>query len=234
MADRTGGQGTRLRSGMTLLEVMVVVGILAVLAGIAVPNIAEWSRHQRLKDGARSIGDLLLLARSESIRTGRRHVVFFGPPGSVDPGGNAIEANGVWVPILALDDGAPAASNCRIEGGEDVEGLVPLEGLSWGVSVATGPVPTDAGAGAFAPSPWDGGTFADAGGSAVPWLLFGPDGMPAVFDGGGGSCGVIGAAGAGGGALYLTDGERDYAIVLSPIGGVRLHLWNPGSGAWSS
>jgi len=137
--------------------------------------------------------------------------------------------------VLALDDGAPAASNCLIEGGEDVEGLVPLDGLSWGVSAATGPVPTDAGAGPFAPAPpWDGGTFADAGGNAMPWLLFGPDGLPAVFDGSGSSCGTIGAAGAGGGALYLTDGKRDYAIVLSPIGGVRLHLWNPGSGAWSS
>jgi len=234
MADRIRGKGARRLGGVTLLEIMVALAILAVLTAIAIPNISEWSRHQRLKDGARSIGDLLLLARSESIRTGRRHVVFFGPPGSVDPGGNPVEANGAWVPVLALDDGAPAASNCLIEGGEDVEGLAPLDGLSWGVSAATGPVPTDSGVGAFAPTPWDGGTFADAGGNAVPWLLFGPDGLPLVFDGLGGDCGAFGAAGAGGGALYLTDGERDYAIVLSPIGGVRVHLWHPESGAWSS
>ncbi len=234
MADRILGKGARRRGGMTLLEVMTVLAILAVLVGIAIPNIAEWSRHQRLKDGARGIGDLLLLARSEAIRTGRRHVVFFGRPGSVDPGGTAIEANGAWVPVLTLDDGAPADSNCLIEAGEEVKGLAPVDGLSWGVSDATGPVSTDAGAGAFAPSPWDGGTFADAGGATVHWLLFGPDGLPLVFDGVGGDCGTFGAAGSGGGALYVTDGERDYAIVLSPIGGVRVHIWNPHSGGWSS
>jgi prepilin-type N-terminal cleavage/methylation domain-containing protein len=234
MTDPIRGKGARRRGGVTLLEVMVVVAILAVLTGIAIPNIVEWSRHQRLKDGARSIGDLLLLARTEAIRTGRRQVVFFGPPGSADPGGNPIEVSGAWVPVLVLDDGPPATSNCLIEGGEDVEGLRPLDGLSWGVSVATARVPTDAGAGPFAPSPWDGGTFADGAANPVHWLLFGPDGLPLVFDGTGAGCGAFGGAGAGGGALYVTDGERDYAIVLSPIGGVRVHLWNPGSGAWSS
>ena len=219
---------------MTLLEVAVGVAILGVLAAIAVPNIAEWSRHQRLKDGARSVGDLLLLARTEAIRTGRRQVVFFGRPGSTDPSGNPVEANGAWVPVLVLDDGAPAGSNCLIEGGEEIEGLRPLDGLAWGVSEATGPVPTDAGNGVFAPSPWDGGTFADSAGNPVSWLMFGPDGLPLTFDGAGGVCGALSPSGGGGGALYLTDGERDYAIVLSPIGSVRVHLWNPASGGWSS
>jgi len=224
----------RRRGGMTLVEIAVAVAILGVLAAIAVPNISEWSRHQRLKDGARSVGDLLLLARMEAIRTGRRQIVFFGRPGSTDPGGNPVEANGEWVPVLVLDDGDPGGSNCLIEGGEDLEGLRPLDGLAWGVSEATGPVPTDAGNGAFAPSPWDGGTFADAVGNPVNWLMFGPDGLPLTFDGTGGVCGALSPAGGGGGALYLTDGERDYAIVLSPIGGVRVHLWNPASGAWTS
>jgi len=170
----------------------------------------------------------------EAIRTGRRQIVFFGRPGSTDPGGNPVEANGEWVPVLVLDDGDPGGSNCLIEGGEDLEGLRPLDGLAWGVSEATGPVPTDAGNGAFAPSPWDGGTFADAVGNPVNWLMFGPDGLPLTFDGTGGVCGALSPAGGGGGALYLTDGERDYAIVLSPIGGVRVHLWNPASGAWTS
>jgi prepilin-type N-terminal cleavage/methylation domain-containing protein len=222
------------RSGITLIEVAVAAALLGVLAAIAVPNIAEWARHQRLRDGARSVGDLLLLARSEAIRTGRRQVVFFGLPGSTDPAGNPVEANGAWVPMLLLDDGAPAAANCQIEAGEDRQGLAPVDGLAWGASVATGPVPTDAGSGPFAPPSWSGGTFADAAGTPVSWVLFGPDGLPRVFDGAGGVCGTLGAAGGGGGALYVTDGERDYAVVLSPLGGVRLHLWNPESGAWSS
>jgi prepilin-type N-terminal cleavage/methylation domain-containing protein len=225
---------SRTRGGMTLVEVAVAVAILGVLAAIALPNISEWSRHQRLKDGARSIGDVLLLARTQAIRTGRRHIVFFGRPGSTDPGGNPVLANGAWVPVLVLNDGNPGGSNCVIEGGEKVEGLRPIDGLDWGVSEASGPVATDAGSGAFAPSPWDGGTFADSAGNAVNWVMFGPDGLPLTFDGAGGVCGALSPAGGGGGALYLTDGERDYAIVLSPIGGVRVHLWNPSTGAWSS
>jgi prepilin-type N-terminal cleavage/methylation domain-containing protein len=222
----------RRAGGMTLVEVMVAVAILGVLAVIAVPNFAEWARHQRLKDGARSVGDLLLLARAEAIRTGRRHVVFFGPPGTVDPAGTAVEANGSWVPVLLLDDGAPATANCAIEGGEDLQGLVAVEGVAWGSSRAAHAVPTDPGAVVWSTATAT--TFADADGVAVPWVLFGPDGIPLTFDGAGGDCGALVGVGSGGGALYLTDGERDYAVVLSPIGGVRVYLWNTESGQWSS
>ena len=96
-------------------------------------------------------------------------------------------------------------------------------------------MPTDPGAGPFnSPTPWDGASFADADGNVVPWVLFGPDGIPLTFDGSGGDCGTLVGIGGGGGTLYVTDGERDYAIVLTPIGGVRLYLWNPERNEWSS
>jgi type II secretory pathway pseudopilin PulG len=228
------GKSVRRRAGISLIEVGVVVAILGVLTAVAVPNISEWSRHQRLRAAARDVGDILLLARSDAIRTGRRQIVFFGRPGAVDPSGAAIEHNGSWVPVLRTDDGVPTASNCKIDAGEGREVLAPVDGLSWGVSVATARVPTDGGYGPFNPSPWDGGTFGSAAGVSVDWVMFGPDGVPVTFNGAGGVCGAVGGLGSGGGAFYLTDGERDYAIVMSPIGGVRLHRWNPGAGAWSS
>jgi hypothetical protein len=40
--------------------------------------------------------------------------------------------------------------------------------------------------------------------------------------------------GDGGGAVYLTNGQRDYAVVLSPLGAVRVHAWNVGAGAWTN
>ena len=35
------------------------------------------------------------------------------------------------------------------------------------------------------------------------------------------------AFGSGGGALYVTNGRREYGVVLTPLGGVRVHIWNP-------
>ena len=41
-----------------------------------------------------------------------------------------------------------------------------------------------------------------------------------------------GAIGTGAGAVYLTNGARDYAIVLSPLGGVRVSAWDGSLNQW--
>ena len=43
---------------------------------------------------------------------------------------------------------------------------------------------------------------------------------------------VLGANGSGAGGLYLTNGNKDKAILVTPLGTVRVHTWL--SGAWSS
>ena len=65
-------------------------------------------------------------------------------------------------------------------------------------------------------------------------MLFQPDGLPRLFTQtmGGGSCDDVGMAGEGGGAIYVTNGRRDYAVVLSHLGTARVHLWIPSTGAW--
>ena len=136
--------------------------------------------------------------------------------------------------MYSLASRAATTSNCKIESGEGREVVPALDGISWGVSLATGRVPTDGGYGLWNPSGWDGGTFGSAVGVTVHWVMFGPDGVPVTFNGGGGVCGVVGGLGSGGGGFYLTDGERDYAVVISPIGAVRVHRWNPDAAAWSS
>ena len=30
----------------------------------------------------------------------------------------------------------------------------------------------------------------------------------------------------------LTNGRRDYAVVLTPLGGVQVNVWNPALGQW--
>ena len=37
-----------------------------------------------------------------------------------------------------------------------------------------------------------------------------------------------------GGAIYLTNGQRDYAIVLSPLGAVRVHAFEEGTNQWTN
>jgi len=224
----------RRESGVTLVELAIVLAIVGVLTLVTAPSASRWQRDQRLKGAARDVADLLLLARAESARTGDRHVVIFGPPGTADPSANPIEAGGSPVPLLVLDDGAPGTANCRIDAGEAREVLMPVDGVAWGVTLANARAPGDTGAAAFTPPQLSGSTFANPANTAVPWFLFRPDGIPVRFEGQLGSCGTIGATALGGGAFYLTNGTRDYAVVLTPMGGVRVHVWDGLAGAWKT
>ena len=50
-------------------------------------------------------------------------------------------------------------------------------------------------------------------------MLFRPEGTPLAFDT---SC-VTDTIGSGAGGVYLTNAERDVAVVLSPLGATRVH-----------
>jgi prepilin-type N-terminal cleavage/methylation domain-containing protein len=223
----------RKRLGFTLIEIMVVVGVIAVLATLTTLQMGEWLANQRVKGAARSAADAFQLARSEAIRTGSNHIVFFASPGDTDPAGTVlIGPGGAWVPILILNDGPPTIANCQIDGGEAIRGVQPETDVQWGVSKANVKVPDDTGTAPFSPPQSNGGTFSDPSNNSVNWVLFRPDGIPVSFTFSGGTCGQIAGTGSGGGALYVTNGERDYAMVLSPLGGVRVHLWH--ANAWSN
>jgi type II secretory pathway pseudopilin PulG len=123
---------------------MVAVAVVGVMLGIGLSRLDRWSEDQRAKAAARSVADLLQRARAGAIRTGNRHVVFFGNPGVADPSGNAVERGGAWVPVLLIDDGAPAAANCAIDAGEPIEAVQ---------RTPARPPSTQAGPGTAPPSP---------------------------------------------------------------------------------
>jgi len=223
------------RIGFTLIEMMVVVGVIAVLAAVTTLSMGEWLSNQEIKSTARSAADAFHLARSEAIRTGSHHIVFFASPGDTDPAGTALTGpGGTWVPILVLNDGPRTTANCQIDAGEPTRTVPPGDNMDvrWGVARATVRVPDDPGKAPFAPPQANGRTFADPDNNPVNWVLFRPDGVPVPFAFAAGTCGEIAGTGSGGGALYVTNGERDYAVVLSPLGSVRIHLWT--GNAWSS
>jgi len=220
------------RAGFSLIEVIVVVGILSALAAMAVPGIRDMLERRRLQGFARNFGNIFQIARSQAIRTGNNHIVFFGPVGTTDINGQPIaDATGNLVPVLIVDDGPAATANCHIDGGE-IEESIPLPSeIEFGVSEATVKVPTDTGTAGWAFPQLSGSTASDPSDTASPWVLFRPDGIPVGFAPTGTTCGTIGDTGTGGAGFYFTSGGRDYAVTLAPLGSVRVHAWRPG--AWT-
>jgi prepilin-type N-terminal cleavage/methylation domain-containing protein len=216
----------RRRAGFSLLEIMVVVAILGLLVAVAGPQLGEFARNQRVRSAARSVADAFLLARAEAIRTGNAHIVFLaagpaGGPPATDPAGTALGAAAV-----VLNDGPAGIWNCRIDPGEARTDVPVRDGIAWGFARSGGqPAPgDDPGA-----DPSAGATFRDAAGNPVTWVLFRGDGIPLTFDAG---CNLA-PIGSGGGGVYVTNGNRDYAVVLSPLGAVRVHAFEVGADAWT-
>lgn len=216
----------RLQAGFTITEVLIVVAIIGVAAAVAAPRFERMQHNQRLKDVSRAVGNNLLLARARAIDTGNNQIVYFATTATIDLCGNPLEdENGNPVPILILDDGKPGTGNCCIDAGEDIATQAAVEGVSWGVTAATSKNPNDAGLGNYA----TGVSFADASGSQTRWVMFRPDGIPVGFN----SACVAGQVGSGGGGVYVTNANLDFAAVLTPLGGVIVRGFDREQNAWN-
>ena len=216
------------RSGMTLLEVAIVSVIIGVLVGVTFSGMRRWQENERSRAAVREVADLFRLAAAEAIRTGQVHIVFLSIAGAGDAAGNPLEdPGGDWVPVLMLNDGelGSAGQNCDIDAGEAREVVVPVDGIGWGSTFAgTDRAPGDDTGISIA----SGSSFATPAGAGTTWVAFMPDGRPLGFDN---ACNM-GQLGSGNGAVYLTNGSNDYAVVVNPLGGVRIHMWNREAGQW--
>jgi len=214
----------RRKQGITILEIGIVVAVMGLMSAMAVPALDGLFTDQRAKGAARSVADAFMLGRAAAIRTGNTHLVIF--QGALSSG----------APIAIVNDGAPDSANCAVDPGEVVHTVDAEVDVSWGTStgLANGtPAPDDPGIAAAAIA--TGSSFTDA--SRVPlntanWVLFQPDGLPRLFTPNGSNCTALGLTGQGGGAIYLTNTRRDYAVVLSNLGTARVHLWDPAAAAW--
>jgi hypothetical protein len=130
--------------------------------------------------------------------------------------------------MLQDDDGTGPlpAPNGQVDVGEQSVPVRAEPGVNWGVTFATGAAPGDTG---LAANFVTGLTFQTPGLAAARWIVFRPDGVPRGYSTGPYTEGAIGT---GGGAVYLTNGHRDYAIVLTPLGGVQVNLWVQSRGQW--
>lgn len=74
------------KTGFTLLELMVVLGISGILAIVAVPSLSSFLPGYRLNATARELRTNLQLARATAVRRNMRCVVVFNPQGYVPKG----------------------------------------------------------------------------------------------------------------------------------------------------
>lgn len=99
------------QSGLTMVELMVVIAIAAVLLGLGVPSFSALVNKTRLNSAASLLSNDLNLARSEAIKRNTRMLVC--PPNAAGTDCQTVSpnwANGWIVCIDADSDGACDAS----------------------------------------------------------------------------------------------------------------------------
>ena len=69
---------TQKKAGFTLIELMIVIAIMAILAGIAAPNFQTYMAQRRLNGAARQVMTDLMAARMKAVSMNQKVKVSFG------------------------------------------------------------------------------------------------------------------------------------------------------------
>ena len=65
------------QSGFTLIEMMIILGVMAVLSGIAIPNFLSYLPKYRLNGAARQVMGDCMAARMQAVSQNNEFKVFF-------------------------------------------------------------------------------------------------------------------------------------------------------------
>lgn len=89
-------------NGFTLMEIIVVLGILGIIAAITIPAVHNWLPNYRLKGAARELFSQMQKARSEAVKRNTCVIVEFEKAVGVNRGGYKI----------FIDDGEGGGTAC--------------------------------------------------------------------------------------------------------------------------
>lgn len=223
--------GTR-TAGYTLTEIMITLAIVAVAIAIAIPSLNRATENSDLRETALSLDGAFQTARGEAMRTGDVQLFFVFQDAEGNP---LFDPNGDQVPVLIVNDGAPGSANqnCKVDGGERtiavskeaMKKATDIGAPAGGQGGLIGGLLGDLGMG---DATQGGFSFADPAGNNVTYVMFRPEGMPIAFDA---NCN-LGGPGSGAGTVYMNNGDRSYAVALSPMGTTKVLSFNNATGAW--
>jgi len=74
-------KGMKGKSGLTIIELVVVMCILGIMVLIAIPNIGRWLPRYRLRSAARDVASNMQLARLGAIKDNREWAIIFNIAG---------------------------------------------------------------------------------------------------------------------------------------------------------
>lgn len=125
LRDPAKGEG-----GFTIIELMIVVGIIGILAVFAVPNLQALIPRYRLNRGAKEMAGVVQMARLMAISQGRDHRICMlsedPDPTGTDPASNvglyqvsawntALGASGAW-DVLPIEETSQTTDTRQDEG----------------------------------------------------------------------------------------------------------------------
>lgn len=199
------------QSGFSMIELMVVLVVILIIGGYAVPNVLNFIHMARLRGSASDYASLLQVARIRSVQDNKFYSSY----------------------ILAGGSPQEAYVDLKSNGGTAVDPGDPL------IALSTEVVPTAAGSapdttnlkGKFLPA-GSGLTVKDGSTTATP-VIFSPRGLPCTTQSATGGTVCDSAAGATTFWVFFKDNRTSAweAVTISPAG--RIQKWQHGTGGWS-